>query len=180
MLTLNLPASPAILKPAKDEVLILTNADLHESANVACWPLFVGPHRRHGITVHNAERRKEEPMLPQTTRRYALTLDLREDPELIREYRRVHSPEGGWPEIAQGIRAVGILDMEIYLEGTRLFMIIETPADFDFEARMALLATLPRQAEWEAFVSRFQQSSPGATSAEKWRPLERIFKLPVG
>jgi L-rhamnose mutarotase len=45
---------------------------------------------------------------------------------------------------------------------------------------MALLATLPRQAEWEAFVSRFQQSSPGATSAEKWRPLERIFKLPVG
>ena len=119
-------------------------------------------------------------MLPQPTRRYALTLDLREDPELIREYRRVHSPEGGWPEIAQGIRAVGILDMEIYLEGSRLFMIIETPADFDFEARMALLATLPRQAEWEAFVSRFQQSSPGATSAEKWRPMERIFKLPVG
>jgi hypothetical protein len=38
MLTLNLPASPAILKPAKDEVLILTNADLRESANVACWP----------------------------------------------------------------------------------------------------------------------------------------------
>jgi L-rhamnose mutarotase len=119
-------------------------------------------------------------MLPQATRRYALTLDLREDPDLIREYRHVHSPEGCWPEVAHGIRAVGILDMEIYLEGTRLFMIIEAPADFDFDARMALLATLPRQAEWEAFVSRFQQSSPGATSAEKWRPLERIFKLPVG
>jgi L-rhamnose mutarotase len=113
------------------------------------------------------------------TKRYALTLDLREDPELIREYRRVHSPEGGWPEIAEGIRAVGILDMEIYQEGTRLFMIIETPADFDFESRMAVLATLPRQAEWEAFVSRFQRTRPGATSAEKWRPLERIFTLPT-
>jgi len=119
-------------------------------------------------------------MPPQATRRYALALDLRDDPELIREYRRVHSPEGGWPKIAEGIRAVGILDMEIYLEGTRLFMIIEAPADFAFEARMAELATLPRQAEWEAFVARFQQTRPGATSAEKWRPLERIFKLPAG
>jgi len=116
-------------------------------------------------------------MLPQATRRYALSLDLRDDPELIRQYRQVHSPEGFWPEIAQGIRSVGILDMEIYLEGTRMFMIIEAPADFPFETRMAQLATLPRQAEWEAFVSRFQQSRPGATSAEKWRPLERIFKL---
>jgi L-rhamnose mutarotase len=113
------------------------------------------------------------------TKRYALTLDLRDDPELIAEYKRVHSPEGSWPEIAAGIRAVGILDMEIYLEGTRLFMLMETPADFDFEARMALLATLPRQAEWEAFVARFQQAAPDASSAKKWRPMERIFTLPL-
>ena len=113
------------------------------------------------------------------TKRYALTLDLRDDPELIAEYKRVHSPEGSWPEIAAGIRAVGILDMEIYLEGTRLFMLMETPADFDFHTRMALLATLPRQAEWEAFVSRFQHSTPDASSAEKWRPMERIFTLPL-
>jgi L-rhamnose mutarotase len=116
------------------------------------------------------------------TKRYALTLDLRDDPELIAEYKRVHSPEGSWPEIAAGIRAVGILDMEIYLEGTRLFMLMETPADFAFDARMALLATLPRQAEWEAFVSRFQRlqhSTPEASSAEKWRPMERIFTLPL-
>jgi len=38
MLTLNLPASPALLTPAQDEILILTNADLRESANVTCWP----------------------------------------------------------------------------------------------------------------------------------------------
>jgi len=113
------------------------------------------------------------------TKRYALTLDLRDDPELIAEYKRVHSPEGSWPEIAAGIRAVGILDMEIYLEGTRLFMLMETPADFDFHTRMALLATLPRQAEWETFVARFQQATPDASSAEKWRPMERIFTLPL-
>lgn len=34
-----LPASPALLKPASNEVLFVTNADLRESANVECWPV---------------------------------------------------------------------------------------------------------------------------------------------
>ena len=34
-----LPASPALLKPAQNEVLFVTNADLRESANVECWPV---------------------------------------------------------------------------------------------------------------------------------------------
>jgi len=83
-----------------------------------------------------------------------------------------------WREIPKGIREVGILDMEIYLLDTRLFMILEAGEEFDFERDMAALAELPRQKEWEAFVSKFQKSSPGAKSAEKWRRMERIFKLP--
>lgn len=39
MLSLTLPASPAVLSPKKDEVLFVTNADLRESANLACWPV---------------------------------------------------------------------------------------------------------------------------------------------
>jgi len=120
----------------------------------------------------------EPAISPQATERFALTLDLQDDPGLVAEYCRLHRPENGWPEIAEGIRAVGILDMEIYREGTRLFMLIEAPAGFPFQAAMARLATLPRQAEWEAVVARFQKTSPGATSAEKWRPMASIFKLP--
>jgi len=111
------------------------------------------------------------------TRRHVLTLDLKGDPEGIQAYRRLHAPDQIWPEIPQGIRAVGILDLEVHLEGTRLVMILEVPEAFDFPARMADLAGLPRQAEWEAFMARFQAASPGASSAEKWRPMERIFKL---
>lgn len=111
------------------------------------------------------------------TRRFCQTLDLRDDPQFIAEYRRLHSPEGIWPEIMEGIRAVGILEMEIYLLGTRLFMIIETPTDFDWDSAMARLATLPRQAEWEALTGRYQQTRPGATSDEKWQLMERIFHL---
>lgn len=39
MLDLSLPDVPARLSPAADEVLFVTNADLRESANIACWPV---------------------------------------------------------------------------------------------------------------------------------------------
>lgn len=39
MLALNLPATPALISPAKGEVLFVSNADLRESANVECWPV---------------------------------------------------------------------------------------------------------------------------------------------
>ena len=111
------------------------------------------------------------------TKRYVQTLDLRDDPEMIREYRKWHSEEYSWPEIRQGIRAVGILEMEIYILGSKLVMIVDTPADFQWDEAMNRLATLPRQAEWEAFVAKFQGCAPDARSDEKWQPMERMFRL---
>ena len=109
--------------------------------------------------------------------RFCLTLDLKEDPQLITEYEYWHKPENIWPEITAGIKEVGIESMEIYRLGTRLFMILEAGPDFNFERDMARLATLPRQQEWEAFVSKFQKSAPGETSSEKWKLMEKIFTL---
>ena len=110
-------------------------------------------------------------------KRYCQTLDLRDNPELIAEYRRRHSQEHIWKEIPEGIREVGILEMEIYLLGTRLFMIVETPLDFDWDTAMARLGTLPRQAEWEDYMAEFQLVKAGMSSAEKWQLMERIFHL---
>jgi L-rhamnose mutarotase len=121
---------------------------------------------------------KESIVKQMQIKRYCMTLDLKDDPKLIEEYKYWHKAEHIWPEIPKGIREVGILDMEIYLLGTRLFMIMEVPADFNFDQQMAKLAGLPRQAEWEAFVSKFQKSSPDAKSSEKWKMMDRIFKLP--
>lgn len=114
---------------------------------------------------------------PCTVKRYCQTMDLRDDPELIARYRRAHSREEFWDEIRQGIRSVGILEMDIYILGTRLFMIVETPLNFDWDEAMSRLATLPRQAEWEAYVSRFQKADPGQASHEKWKMMERMFCL---
>ena len=110
-------------------------------------------------------------------KRYCQTMDLKDNPELIAEYVKRHSEAEAWPEIRAGIRDVGILEMEIYILGTRLFMIVETPLDFDWETAMARLATLPRQAEWEAYMSIFQQADATATSAEKWQLMDRMFYL---
>jgi L-rhamnose mutarotase len=110
-------------------------------------------------------------------KRYCQTLDLKDDPELIAEYRKRHSEAESWPEIRNGIRDVGILEMEIYILGTRLFMIVETPLDFDWDSAMKKLASLPLQAEWEEYMSIFQVSEPGASSAEKWKLMDRIFHL---
>ncbi len=110
-------------------------------------------------------------------KRFCKTLTLRDDPELIAAYRAAHAMGAVWPEIEEGMKAVGILDMEIYIDGNRLFMIMETVPDFDHEKAMAALAAVPKQAEWEAYVSRFQNTTAEASADEKWRLLERIYEL---
>jgi L-rhamnose mutarotase len=110
-------------------------------------------------------------------KRFVQTLTLNSDEEARREYIKWHSTEHNWKEIRNGIREVGIIEMEIYILGNTLVMIVDTPEDFDWEKAMARLATLPRQAEWEAFVSQFQGCNANATSDEKWQMMQRIFFL---
>ncbi|MBQ4205722.1 MAG: L-rhamnose mutarotase [Bacteroidales bacterium] len=106
-------------------------------------------------------------------KRYCQCLTLVDDEELIKKYVIAH--KNVWPEVIEGQRAVGILDMQIYRYGRNLFMIMDTVNDFDFGRDMARLATLPRQAEWEAYVAQFQGCSADARSDEKWQLMERIF-----
>jgi len=111
------------------------------------------------------------------TKRFVQTLELRSNEEARREYIKWHSKEYNWKEIREGIREVGILEMEIYILDNMLVMIVDAPLDFDWDSAMARLAALPRQAEWEAFVSQFQGCSADATSDEKWQMMERMFYL---
>ena len=110
-------------------------------------------------------------------KRFCKTLELKDDQQLIESYKKVHAKGNAWPEITQGMQEVGILDMEIYLLGTRLFMIMDTVPDFDHDQAMAELAKKPRQSEWEAYVSKFPQAGSEAKADEKWQLMERIYKL---
>ena len=110
-------------------------------------------------------------------KRYCRTMDLKPDDTLIREYVHRHSQGEVWAEVLEGIRSVGILEMEIFLLDNRLFMIVEAPIDFEWDSAMARLSTLPRQQEWEDFMAIFQQCSEGDKATDKWQMMERIFHL---
>jgi L-rhamnose mutarotase len=63
---------------------------------------------------------------------HCLALDLKDDPKLIAECRK---DEKIWLEITETIRKAGIVDMEIYLVGNRLFMITEVNEGFSLKER---------------------------------------------
>jgi L-rhamnose mutarotase len=104
-----------------------------------------------------------------------MTLDLKGDPKLIAEYKRHH--EKIWPEITRSIKDSGIEDMEIYLFGTRMFMIMEVNEAFSFEAKAKADELSAIVQKWEKLMWSFQQALPQAKPGEKWLPMERIFKL---
>ena len=109
------------------------------------------------------------------TRRFCLTLDLKNDPKLIAEYRKYH--EKIWPEITGSIKSSGIVDMEIYLLGTRMFMIMEVDESFSFDKKAKADQQNLKVQEWEQLMWKFQQALPGSEPGEKWRVMERIYKL---
>lgn len=118
-----------------------------------------------------------QPDFGQPTKRFVQVMDISDDPALMEEYRKWHSEAYSWKEVRDGIREVGILEMEIYMSGNHLVMVVDTPLDWDWQTAMDQLATLPRQAEWEAFVAQFQNCDASARSDEKWKMAGRIFRL---
>lgn len=108
-------------------------------------------------------------------RRYCYALDLKDDPEQIREYEEIH--KAIWPEIKKSILDAGITVMDIYRVGNRLFMIMEVDDAFSFEKKEAMDKASPIVQKWEAFMWTFQQSLPMAGPGEKWVLMKQIFSL---
>lgn len=108
-------------------------------------------------------------------KRYCLTLDLKNDTKLIAEYEQYHAAV--WPEIIRSIRDAGILDMQIYRQGNRLFMIMETDDSFSFERKQKMDAENNKVQEWERLMWKYQQALPGAAEGEKWMLMNKIFQL---
>lgn len=108
-------------------------------------------------------------------KRLCFALDLKNDPELIQAYEAHH--EQVWPEVLASIHESGIIDMEIYRVGNRLFMIMETEDDFSLTQKAERDAANPKIQEWEALMWKYQQALPFAEPGEKWMPMQCIFKL---
>jgi L-rhamnose mutarotase len=108
-------------------------------------------------------------------KRYCLTLDLKNDPQLIAEYEAQH--RAVWPEVMASIKDAGIVSMEIYRFGNRLCMVMETEDGFSFEAKAAADAHNEKVQAWESLMWKFQQPLPGVPEGTKWVLMEKIFDL---
>ena len=108
-------------------------------------------------------------------KRYCLTLDLKNDPELIRQYEEHH--RAVWPEVIDSIKDSCIESMEIYRVGNRWFMIMETGEGFSFERKNEADQVNSRVQEWEKLMWKYQQPLPLAKPGEKWMVMEKIFEL---
>jgi L-rhamnose mutarotase len=107
--------------------------------------------------------------------RHCLTLDLKDDATAIAEYKQYHVKI--WPEVKKSLFDAGVLEMEIYLLGTRMFMIMDVNDEFSLSAKAAADAANAKVQEWEAIMGRFQQPLPQARPGQRWMVMERVFSL---
>ena len=110
-----------------------------------------------------------------TMKKYCLTLNLKNNPQLIKAYVAHHKQV--WPEVLAGIKASGIEHMEIYHIETRLFMIIEATEQFSFEQKSALDLEDQKIVEWETLMGQYQERLLFAEPGEKWVLMNKIFEL---
>jgi L-rhamnose mutarotase len=108
-------------------------------------------------------------------KRYCFALDLKDDPRLIAAYEEHH--KNVWPEITESLKDAGVLELEIYRTGNRLFMMMETNDTFSLDKKSQSDAGNPIVQEWERLMWTYQQALPGVKPGEKWILMKNIFTL---
>ncbi|WP_326492547.1 L-rhamnose mutarotase [Sinomicrobium oceani] len=110
-------------------------------------------------------------------KRLCFTCDLKKNPELIEKYKEYHHRSNTWPEITKSIREAGVLQMEIFLAGNRLFMIMDTKDDFSLERKELMDAENSIVQRWESLMGKYQQTPEFTRNGEKWVLMEKIYDL---
>ena len=110
--------------------------------------------------------------------RRCFAVDLEDDPESIARYRAWHAAGGVPAAVTAAIRQDGVLSLEIWLVGDRMFMIMEQDADQapDPEEKKARDSANPEVAAWDALMRKFQKPLPFAPD-QTWVEMERIYAL---
>jgi L-rhamnose mutarotase len=104
--------------------------------------------------------------------RSVLFMELNPDSASIRKYREAHQMGNVWPQIETNARASGVLDMELYIKGTRVFLIMDRTAGIDEAKSDSLWNLLPLEQEWQNLVGLFQKKDPA--TGEAWTTMTRI------
>ena len=107
---------------------------------------------------------------------FGLTINLREDPQIIEKYKEYH--RNVWPEVEQALRKVGVTSMKIFLLGRRLFMYMETIDGFSVDQDFSqYLKQHPKCVEWDAHMRTYQEKLSVAREDEWWAMMEQVYEL---
>jgi L-rhamnose mutarotase len=109
------------------------------------------------------------------TTRTVLTVDLKDDDVAIESYKTHHRRV--WPEVLAGLRAAGIRDMDIYLLGRRLVMVVESEGPDVRRCFAAYFDSHPKVTEWETLMRSVLKPVPGAAPGDWWAPMDPVFHL---
>ncbi|GAB3650783.1 hypothetical protein GCM10028791_18480 [Echinicola sediminis] len=104
------------------------------------------------------------------SKKTVMTLGLEKDSALLQAYKEVHQKV--WPEIIENMNTMGIYEMELFIHGFRVFMVMETKTDFDLEQDAESWSQLPREKEWQKYVSQYQNVSE--EGVRKWKLMEPL------
>ena len=108
--------------------------------------------------------------------RHVLTVNLKDEPGIVETYRRHHREV--WPEVQASLRQHGVEQMDIYLLGRRLVMIVETRDGLSYRAAFASHASSSaRVREWERLMKSLQEAPAEASAGEWWAVMEPVFHL---
>jgi L-rhamnose mutarotase len=109
-------------------------------------------------------------------KQFAKTILLKDDPELIAQYRHYH--DHIWPEVVNSFKQVGVLNIQIWMIGRQLFMLMTTADTFNPSQDLdTYLGLNPKNRAWEELMTTFQEKLPEAKPDEHWAEMELIFQM---
>lgn len=106
---------------------------------------------------------------------FGLTVNLKDDPEIIAQYVEYHRHV--WPEVEASLHRVGVKRTRLFLLGRMLFMYMEVDDSFDCSTYVQRYLEEPKAGEWEKLMAPFLEPLPEARPGEVWARMEPVYAL---
>ncbi len=111
--------------------------------------------------------------------RHVFTVNLKDDSESVEAYTRYH--RAVWPEVQASLKRVGVQQMDIYLLGHRLVMVVEMRDGLDYRtAFKSHVSSSQRVAEWERLMTSLFEPPADAHAGEWWALMDPVFHMGQG
>ncbi len=105
-----------------------------------------------------------------------MTVDLKDDPKIIDEYKTHHSPQGVWPEVTNAAQVSGYESIQIYNFDNRLVMVLRYPENADKAKIDSLYASSSeKMSEWATIMNCYMSTIKGAPEGSLWVAMQPIY-----